>query len=60
MQSMVNFVTLHVIKFTINYMEALTFDTTEKILLAATGVLLLSKSFITFVCTTVSIYIIVL
>ena len=36
---MVNFVTLHVIKFTINYMEALTFDTTEKILLAATGVL---------------------
>ena len=39
MQSMVNFVTLHVIKFTINYMEALTFDTTEKILLAATGVL---------------------
>ena len=39
MQSMVNFVPLHVIKFTINYMEALTFDTTEKILLAATGVL---------------------
>ena len=33
------FVTLHVIKFTINYMEALTFDTTEKILFAATGVL---------------------
>ena len=56
MQSMVNFVTLHVIKFTINYMEALTFDTTEKILLAATGVLFV----ITFVCTTVSIYIIVL